>query len=71
MSQQWMIEILADLRNCASRNTMFHLAEQLDDAIIIAGREMRSTSDLPKFTSGHDDPNTNPYRATADNDHSG
>ncbi|MEM9009686.1 MAG: hypothetical protein AAGE18_00545 [Pseudomonadota bacterium] len=39
-SQQWMIDILMDLRQVAQRNAMMDLAEKLDDAVIVAAAEM-------------------------------
>jgi hypothetical protein len=40
MSDNWMIEVLADLRNFAKNNSMAKLAEQLDDTIHIAASEL-------------------------------
>lgn len=40
MTENWMIEVLADLRKFAKSNSMGKLAEQLDDTIHIAASEM-------------------------------
>jgi hypothetical protein len=41
MSKDWMIDVLADLRSFAEANKLPVLAEQLDDAIMIAAWELR------------------------------
>jgi hypothetical protein len=53
MSQEWMIEILADIRAFAERNMMADLAEQLDDAIIVAARELNKQSGKSCIKSSH------------------
>lgn len=40
MSQEWMIDVLQDLRNFAVKNDFVELAEQLDDTIHIAVTEL-------------------------------
>lgn len=40
MSQEWMIEVLRDLRSFAAENGMHGLAEQLDDTIHVATSEV-------------------------------
>lgn len=42
MSQEWMIDVLVDLRQYALRNYFVGLAEQLDDAIVTAAVELRA-----------------------------
>mgnify|MGYP005849146303 CR=1 FL=1 len=42
MSQEWIIDVLADLRQYAIRNYYVGLAEQLDDAIVTAAVEIRA-----------------------------
>ena len=44
MSQEWIIDVLADLRQYAIRNYYMGLAEQLDDAIVVAAVEIRAAS---------------------------
>lgn len=40
MCNDWMIDVLKDLRGVALKNAMLNLAEQLDDAMMIAVSEM-------------------------------
>lgn len=40
MTEHWMIDVLADLRKFAEKNSMVKLTVQLDDAIHIAASEM-------------------------------
>ncbi len=40
MTENWMIDVLADLRKFAKTNKMGKLVEQLDDTIHIAAIEM-------------------------------
>ena len=42
MSQDWIVEILTDIRKFAHKEGMLTLAETLDDAIIVAAREIRA-----------------------------
>jgi hypothetical protein len=44
MSQEWMIDVLSDLRNFAQANGLAGLAEQLDDAILVAVTELGSVA---------------------------
>jgi len=41
MSQEWMIDVLTDLKNFALANGLMALAEQLDDSILIAVTELK------------------------------
>ncbi|NOX72512.1 MAG: hypothetical protein GXP03_02405 [Alphaproteobacteria bacterium] len=41
MSQEWMIDVLTDLKNFASANGLMGLAEQLDDSILVAAAELK------------------------------
>lgn len=41
MADAWMIDVLADLRQYAIRRYHLRLAEQLDDAIVVAASELR------------------------------
>ncbi len=40
MAQEWMIDVLQDLRKFACKNALDNLAEQLDDTIHIAVAEI-------------------------------
>ena len=44
MTNEWMIDVLADLRNFAAKQAMLELAEHLDDAILVAAVEIRDRS---------------------------
>lgn len=41
MSQEWMIDVLTDLKKFAAQNGLLGLAEQLDDSILIAAAELK------------------------------
>ncbi len=40
MQQDWVLDVLADLRSFAQQNGMFALAEQLDDTLIVAAADL-------------------------------
>jgi len=40
MCNDWMIDVLKDMRKVALQNAMLDFAEQLDDAIIVAAVEL-------------------------------
>mgnify|MGYP006883132768 FL=1 len=42
MTNEWMIDVLSDLRNFAAKQAMLELAEHLDDAILVAAVEIRN-----------------------------
>ena len=42
MTNEWMIDVLSDLRNFAAKQAMLELAEHLDDAILVATVEIRN-----------------------------
>ncbi len=46
MTHEWMIDVLADLRQYAIRHYYLRLAEQLDDAIVAAAVELRESEAL-------------------------
>lgn len=48
MAQDWIIDVLADLRQYAVRNYHLRLAEQLDDAIVVAAAELRAAETAPE-----------------------
>ena len=45
MANDWIIDVLADLRTYAATNGLTALAGQLDDATLIAATEIASTND--------------------------
>ena len=53
MAQDWIIDVLADLRQYAIRNYHMRLAEQLDDAILVAATELRAADSAPDGDSNH------------------
>jgi len=59
MSQEWMIEVLTDLRKFAQANGLMALAEQLDDSILVAVTELKLNTRDPRRVIGI---------ATSDND---
>lgn len=42
MSQEWMIDVLTDLKKFAQTNGLMALAEQLDDSILVATSEINT-----------------------------
>ena len=40
MADEWILDVLADLKRFARMNGMFTLAEQLDDTAMVAAREL-------------------------------
>lgn len=48
MAQDWIVDVLADLRSFALQNGLTNLAEQLDDTMLVAATEMAQiTEDAP------------------------
>ncbi len=45
MSNEWIIDVLSDLRNFAEKQAMMDLAEHLDDAILLAANALRDQED--------------------------
>ena len=41
MSQEWMLDLITDLRRVAEKSAMYELMEQLDDTLLIAASEIR------------------------------
>lgn len=54
MSNDWMIDVLADLRKFAEKQSMFDLAEHLDDAILVAATEIRDIEESKKVVKTYD-----------------
>ncbi len=69
MSQEWMIDILADIRQFAHKNTMLTLAEHLDDAILVAAREIRAQNASDDITSVDDNADRRLHRPAAEHEH--
>ena len=66
MAKDWMIDILTDIRQYAQKNAMLDLAEQLDDAILVAASEIRATSVCKDMTGSHDNTDRNIHRPTTE-----
>jgi len=69
MSQEWMIDVLTDLRKFAHKNGLLGLAEQLDDSILVAATELKSSKREPMRTNGvaEQNPSVSGTLATSDN----
>ncbi|MEJ6709108.1 MAG: hypothetical protein QNK92_09980 [Amylibacter sp.] len=57
MSQDWMIDVLQDLRNFVEKNELTELAEQLDDTIHIAVAELTIQASSIAVAEQHAKPN--------------
>ena len=55
MQHDWIIDVLSDLRTFADNHEMNRLAEQLDDAILMAVSEIKST-EQDKVEMGANEP---------------
>lgn len=53
MSQEWMIDVLTDLKNFAQRNGLLGLAEQLDDSILVAAAELKLNDSSRVMAGGY------------------
>lgn len=40
MKQDWVLDVLTDLKSFAQQNGMFNLAEHLDDSLLVAAAEL-------------------------------
>lgn len=40
MEQDWVLDVLTDLKTFAQQNGMFNLSEHLDDTLIVAASEL-------------------------------
>jgi len=70
MSQEWMLDLLSDLRGVAEKNAMFELCEHLDDALVIAAREIRAASACINDASIADDVGAEFSRSAGEHDFS-
>jgi hypothetical protein len=53
MSQEWMIDVLTDLKRFARENGLMGLAEQLDDTILIAAAELKQQDQKDPVKPGY------------------
>lgn len=68
MSQEWMIDVLTDLRKFAQQNGLMGLAEQLDETIHVAATDLMSTKQATEATPRDANKTGNLYRAYAAGD---
>lgn len=67
MTNEWMIDVLADLRKFAEKQAMLELAEHLDDAILVATIEIRDQNRDGVVSAGVNDAKTGNISGTAGN----
>lgn len=54
MANDWILDVLADLKTYADKNGLAHLARQLDDTILVAATEVASSeTGAPSAAVGH------------------
>jgi uncharacterized protein (DUF1501 family) len=54
MSEGWILELLASVRDAARSHAMTRLAEHLDDAILVAASEFHETARVAGGLARHD-----------------
>ena len=54
MGQDWIIDVLSDLRSFARKNDMPLLTEQLDEAVLVASGEIAARRDPTANWAQHD-----------------
>ena len=62
MSQEWIIDVLIDLRKFAGKNNLGRLGEQLDDTIHIAAAEMSKLARGGDVSGRHDSQDRSVHR---------
>lgn len=62
MQNDWILDVLADLKNFADANGLGALAQQLDDAKLVAAVEISSCV-IKVHTQGHGEANINKFRS--------
>lgn len=63
MSQEWIIDVLVDLRKFAGKNNLGRLAEQLDDTIHIAAAEISDLAQGGDASERHGNTDRSVYRS--------
>ncbi len=63
MSQEWIIDVLVDLRKFAGKNDLGRLAEQLDDTIHIAAAEISDIAQGGDVSERHGSQDRSVYRS--------
>lgn len=54
MNNEWMIDVLTDLRKFAEKQSMLDLAEHLDDAILVAASELSALEKSQAVVKPHE-----------------
>jgi len=67
MQHDWMIDVLSDLRTFAKNHEMKQLADQLDDTILTAAKEMKLAQDLQGALGANEQKDSHLFRATRAN----
>jgi len=67
MTNEWMIDVLTDLRKFAEKQAMLELAEHLDDAILVATIEIRDQNRDGVVSAGVNDAKTGNISGTVGN----
>lgn len=67
MTNEWMIDVLTDLRKFAEKQAMLELAEHLDDAILVATIEIRNQNRDGVVSAGVNDAKTGNISGTVGN----
>lgn len=55
MTNDWIIDVLTDLKKFSASNSMGQLAEQLDDTILVATSTLRSSGRTVRQVVGESD----------------
>jgi len=63
MQHDWMIDVLNDLRAFSYNHKLLKLAEQLDDAILVAASEMAPLDEKTGLCASDGQGNGRPYRS--------
>ena len=54
MTNEWIMDVLSDLRSYAEKQSMMDLAEHLDDAILVAAGEIRDHAESQSVVKVND-----------------
>lgn len=67
MTNDWMIDVIADLRAFAGKNGLLRLEDQLGQALNVAAEELSAQSRIVTFVGaeGHDRPREFPGKTEA------
>lgn len=71
MDNEWMIDVLTDLRKFAQKQAMMDLAEHLDDAILVAAAELHTLERGRNVLGANDYQDRNLSGAFTDNEYAG